>query len=408
MSSIQKDNPKNIEAFKVPASEIKQRTRNIQKQLQQHDIDGLFIVQRVDLFYFSGTSQNGILYIPAEGEPVLLIRQYLPRARTESSIKNIIQIKSIKEIPVLLNDIYGRLPAVLGFELDVLPVNDFYFYRSLMRAQKNIDASPSILKVRMKKSDWEIQQMEKTAELTRKTFEYMQKTIRPGLSEMEFAAMAETYARKLGHSGRIRARHYQTESYSWHIISGKNSARVGLLDAVASGEGTSAAFPVGAGNKKLKRHEPIMVDMALELNGYHLDETRMFAIDEMPQKTRDASEAAIEIHNAVLDKAKPGVAVDELFEHSIRIAESKGYAEPYLGTTDHKVTFIGHGIGLEIVEPAFIAKNKKEMLEPGMTFALEPKMTFENEFTAGVESVFVVTETGSRLITQIPVKVFVC
>ena len=62
MSSIQKDNPKNIEAFKVPAREIKQRTRNIQKQLQQHDIDGLFIIQRVDLFYFSGTSQNGFLY----------------------------------------------------------------------------------------------------------------------------------------------------------------------------------------------------------------------------------------------------------------------------------------------------------------------------------------------------------
>ncbi|MGD8521353.1 MAG: aminopeptidase P family N-terminal domain-containing protein, partial [Desulfobacterales bacterium] len=187
MSPVKQDNLKNKETFKVPASEIKQRTRNIQVQLQQHDIDGLFIVQRVDLFYFSGTSQNGFLYIPAEGEPVLLIRQYLPRARTESSIKNIIEIKSIKEIPALLNDIYGRLPGVLGFELDVLPVNDFYFYRSIMQAQKNVDASPSILKLRMNKSDWEIQQMQKTAELTRKTFEYMQKTIRPGLSEMEFA-----------------------------------------------------------------------------------------------------------------------------------------------------------------------------------------------------------------------------
>jgi Xaa-Pro aminopeptidase len=274
MSPVKQDNLKNKETFKVPASEIKQRTRNIQVQLQQHDIDGLFIVQRVDLFYFSGTSQNGFLYIPAEGEPVLLIRQYLPRARTESSIKNIIEIKSIKEIPALLNDIYGRLPGVLGFELDVLPVNDFYFYRSIMQAQKNVDASPSILKLRMNKSDWEIQQMQKTAELTRKTFEYMQKTIRPGLSEMEFAAMAETYARKLGHSGGIRARHYQTEGYFWHIISGKNSARVGLLNAVASGEGTSAAFPVGAGNKKLKSHEPVMIDMALVLNGYHLDDVR--------------------------------------------------------------------------------------------------------------------------------------
>ena len=122
MSSIKTDDSKNEKAFKVPAKEIEQRTLNIQRQLQQRDIDGLFIVQRVDLSYFSGTSQNGFLYIPAEGEPALFIRQYLPRARIESSIEHIIQIKSIKEIPDLLHDIYGRLPGVLGFELDVFNI----------------------------------------------------------------------------------------------------------------------------------------------------------------------------------------------------------------------------------------------------------------------------------------------
>jgi len=43
-----------------------------------------------------------------------------------------------------------------------------------------------------------------------------------------------------------------------------------------------------------------------------------------------------------------------------------------------------------------------------MTFAIEPKMVFKNRFSAGVESVFTVTETGYRLISQIPLKVFVC
>jgi len=46
-------------------------------------------------------------------------------------------------------------------------------------------------------------------------------------------------------------------------------------------------------------------------------------------------------------------------------------------------------------------------LQPGMTFALEPKMVFKNRFSAGVESVFTVTETGHRLISQVPVEVFV-
>ncbi len=134
--------------FKVPAAEIKARTLNIQKELQQSDIDGLFIVQRVDLFYFSGTAQNGFMYLPAESEPLLFIKQYFPRAEMESSVPNIIKIESVKEIPGLIADYCGRMPDRLGFELDVIPVNDFRFYQSLFEVKKCVDASADILKVR--------------------------------------------------------------------------------------------------------------------------------------------------------------------------------------------------------------------------------------------------------------------
>ncbi len=394
--------------YKVPTTEIKARALNIQKELQQNGIDGLFIVQRVDLFYFSGTAQNCFMYIPAEGEPLLFIKQYFPRAKAESSIANIVKIESITEMPGLIADHGGRMPTVLGFELDVVPVNDFYFYRSLFNVKKCVDASPHILKVRRIKSAWEIEQMENTAEMTRKTYAYMRDIIRPGLTEMEFAGMFETYARKLGHGARIRVRHYQTEGYPWHILSGKSGSLPGLLDSPASGEGTSAAFPVGAGHKKLCADEPIMVDLGSVLNGYHLDETRMFAIGSMPEKAMQTCYAAIEIHDSILEKAKPGATIGDLFDHSLRLAEKLGCADSYLGVPGHKVSFIGHGIGLEIIEPHIIARNRKDQLEPGMTFALEPKFVYQNEFTAGVESVFVVTENGSRLISKVPVEVFVC
>ncbi|MGD9300982.1 MAG: Xaa-Pro peptidase family protein [Desulfobacterales bacterium] len=394
--------------FKVPASEIISRTLKLQKELRTSDIDGLFIVQRVDLFYFSGTAQNGFLYIPADGAPLLFIKQYLPRAEKESSVDRIIKINSIKEISGLIVDHCGKLPATIGFELDVIPVNDFTFYQSLFPGSKWVDGSPHILKLRRIKSEWEIAQLEKTAEMTRQTFEYMRATIKAGISEMEFAGMFETYARKLGHGARLRVRHYQTEGYPWHVLSGKSGGMVGLLDSPASGTGTSAAFPVGAGSKKLCANEPIMVDLGSVLNGYHMDETRMFAIDAMPQRAMDASRAAIEIHNSTIEKAKPGISVGQLFEHSVRLAKSLGHETPYLGPPGHKVSFIGHGIGLELIEPYIMAQKRNHLLEAGMTFALEPKMVYENEFSAGVESVFLVTETGARLISKAPVEVFVC
>jgi Xaa-Pro aminopeptidase len=165
---------------------------------------------------------------------------------------------------------------------------------------------------------------------------------------------------------------------------------------------------VGAGNKILQAKEPIMVDLGSVFNGYHMDETRMFAISAMPVRALDASKAAIEIHNSVLEKARPGISVGELFDYSVKLAKALGYANPYLGTPGHKVAFIGHGIGLELIEPPIIAKKKKDRLEAGMTLALEPKLVYVNEFAAGIESVLLVTASGARLISKVPVEVFVC
>jgi len=394
--------------FKVPADEIRERIHRIQKEMQENEIDGMFVVQRVDLFYFSGTAQNGFLYIPAEGEPLLLIRKYMPRGRNESSINQIIEIKSIKEVPHQISGFFGGLPHIMAFELDVIPARDFSFYRRLFPEQKCVDGSPLIKKIRMIKSKWEIAQMEKTADLSCHTLEYAGNNLRPGYTEMEFACMFETFARKLGHGGMLRVRNYQTEGYPWHILSGKSGGIIGLLDSPSSGEGTSAAFPCGAGFKKLAPNEPIMIDFNCVLNGYHFDETRMYAIGSMPKKAFDACQAAIEIHNNILDMIKPGISFNKLFQISVAKAESLGYVTSYLGPPGYKVTFIGHGIGLELIEEPIISSNNEGLLQPGMTFALEPKIVFENEFGAGIESVFLVTETGHRLLSQVPVKVFIC
>ncbi|RPJ10435.1 MAG: aminopeptidase P family protein, partial [Desulfobacteraceae bacterium] len=75
-----------MEEFKVPESEIIARRKAIQKEMQANNIDGTFISQRVDQFYFTGTAQNGYVYIPAEGEPLLLIKKYMPRAMVESPL----------------------------------------------------------------------------------------------------------------------------------------------------------------------------------------------------------------------------------------------------------------------------------------------------------------------------------
>ena len=395
--------------FSIPAGEIEKRCRRFQKKLQKNRLDGALIVQRVDLLYFSGTAQNGVLYMPVQGDPVLLVKKFLPRARRESPLKNVMPLPAMRDIPKIIRDRCGSLPNILGFELDVMPVNDFSYYRSLFPSCSPEDASPLILAVRMIKSAWEIEQIEKTAEMSRKTFVFMKQILTPGMTEMEFAAQFEAYARQLGHGGQLRVRDYQTEGYAWHVLSGTSGGMTGLLDSPASGEGTSAAFPCGAGHKKIKAGEPVMVDFSSVLNGYHMDETRMFAVGSMPEEALKACEAAIQIHRDALSYIQPGITTTrDLYKRTIEIAVSLGYQENYLGIPGHKVSFVGHGIGLELVELPLIAKSRERVLEPGMTFALEPKLVFENRFIAGIESVILVTKTGARLISRVPPQVFIC
>ncbi|MBW2635139.1 MAG: M24 family metallopeptidase, partial [Deltaproteobacteria bacterium] len=137
-------------------------------------------------------------------------------------------------------------------------------------------------------------------------------------------------------------------------------------------------------------------------------ETRMFAIDAMPKKAMQACEDAIKIHDFILEKAEPGISSGELFQLARDRAGVLGCADSFLGPHGSKVRFIGHGIGHELIEPPIIARGKKDVLMPGMTIALEPKLVVKNEFTAGIESVFAVTATGSRLISRVPVEVFIC
>ena len=121
-----------------------------------------------------------------------------------------------------------------------------------------------------------------------------------------------------------------------------------------------------------------------------------------------ACHTAIDIHDTILGKVKPGISAGELFDTAMAVAVSAGCEETFLGPPNQKVDFVGHGIGLELIEPPFIARGKRDILKPGMVFALEPKLCYKNEFAAGIESVFQVTDSGSRLISRVPARVFIC
>ena len=77
-------------SLNTPTSEIDARILKFQAALKRLNFDGALILQKSDLFYLSGTIQQANLYVPADGEPILMVNRILERARAESPIDRIV------------------------------------------------------------------------------------------------------------------------------------------------------------------------------------------------------------------------------------------------------------------------------------------------------------------------------
>jgi Xaa-Pro aminopeptidase len=221
------------------------------------------------------------------------------------------------------------------------------------------------------------------------------------MTEIEFGGLLEAVAKKHGHEGLLRVRSLNYEAYTWHVLSGLTGGIVSQSDSPMGGIGLSPAFPVGAGLKIMTAGEPILVDFGVCYHGYQSDQTRMFSIGRMPKKFIDAYEACKEIHDAILEEIRPGAECEAIFLKTLQCGERLGYKDSYLGPSGLQCRFIGHGIGLELNEYPFLAQGHSYPLEAGMTLAIEPKIVFPGEGSAGIENTVVVTEKGYELLTPL-------
>jgi Xaa-Pro dipeptidase len=215
---------------------------------------------------------------------------------------------------------------------------------------------------------------------------------------VELAGQLEFHARTLGHQGAVRMRGFNQELYFGHIMSGDNAAAISFFDGPTGGSGLNPSYPQGAGKEIIRANEPILVDFVSVLGGYMVDQTRIYSIGEPPAYLLEAYNQAVKIKKSLAAAGKPGVRGSLLFEQAEQMAREAGLANHFMGYTE-KVSFVGHGVGIELDELPVIARGLDTLLEEGMVFALEPKFIFPGEGTVGIEDTFVVGKDNLKQIT---------
>ena len=152
--------------------------------------------------------------------------------------------------------------------------------------------------------------------------------------------------------------------------------------------GPNAASPHHEpGGRTILPHDAVVMDFGGELAGYLSDTTRTVVVTELPDGFEQAYAAVQEAQAAAVDAVRPGLEAQEIDRAARTIIDAAGFGERFIHRT-------GHGIGLELHEPPYMVEGDRTVLEPGMTFSVEPGIYLEGRFGIRIEDIVAVTTDG--------------
>ena len=387
--------------------ELSTRLERFRSLLTEHAVDGALLVQKMDIYYLSGTDQDCHLWVPASNAPLLMVRKSIERAKEHSPLEAIVPLPSLSSIPEQIHEHSGSLPKRLGLEMDVLPASLYLTYQRLFPGTEMLDISPLIRGLRMMKSLYEIGCLKKAAEMGDKMFGQVPSFLEESRTETDLALRLEAFYRKEGHPGLVRARTFNMELFYGHVMSGKNAAMPSSSPGPTGGKGTGPFYSQGAGRDRIGPREPILVDLSSNVDGYVADQARIFSLGRLGDKFYQAHGVMLEVQEALCEKGSPGTMAGDLYNLAQEIVERAGLGDGFMGYPD-PVPFVGHGVGLELDEWPIIGRNSETILQEGMVIALEPKFIFPGEGVVGIENNLLVTGNGMKKLNRFPDEIFGC
>lgn len=371
-------------------NELRLRHDKIRAWMKMSDIDAALIACNVDILYTCGEVVNGYVYLPLEGDVLVFIKR--PASVTG---EHIFQIRKPEQITEILVEKGIPLPRTLMLEADELSYNDYIRLERIFAPAKCVNGTVLLRKARTVKTPFEIELFRKSAVRHVAAYQKIPGVYSPGMTDVEFSIEIERLMRQEGCLGVFRVFGQSMEIFMGSLLAGENAAVASPYDFALGGEGLDPSIPGGANGAKLKEGTAVMVDYGGNFYGYMHDMTRVFSIGKLPEEAYRAHEVCLEIQERVIEAAKPGTPCENLYNIAIETVNKLGFAPNFMGTVQ-KAKFIGHGIGLEINEAPVLAPRVKQELEPGMIFALEPKIVLPGVGAVGIENSWVVTESGAE------------
>jgi len=382
----------------VPESELRARIRNFREQMDRINPgwELAIVTSRVNLYYFTGTIQDGILVFPRNGDPVFWVRRSYSRAMDESRFMDIRPMQSYRTAAEALR----TLPKTIHGETEHLSLATCQRLRKHFSFDHVEGIDGVIGRIRSVKSPYELNLMERAGSIHRTVLEErVPGILREGMSEAEFSAELYSVMMSEGHHGLVRFGMLDVVIAHGLANFGESSIYPTFLDSPGGNAGLPAVPLMGSRERKLAKGDLVFCDIGCGYHGYHTDKTMTYVFaGTLPDETIRIHEQCVDILDQVVRLLKPGAIPSEIYQE-VTGKLTPEFLENFMGFGNRKVHFLGHGIGLEIAENPVIARGFDEPLEEGMVFAIEPKKGIPGIGMVGTENTYLVTPAGGKSIT---------
>jgi Xaa-Pro aminopeptidase len=249
-----------------------------------------------------------------------------------------------------------------------------YLRRTLARA-KFVDASDMVDRIKAVKSPEELERIRKTAMLQDKAMEETFAAIKPGMRELEVAAIAEHVGHRYG-------------------------SEQGLFLAGSGPVGTAAVFANRYQQNRVLR-EGDQFTLLVENNGpggFFTELGRTCVLGRASQEMKDEFAFVLEAQKFTLDRMKPGAKCSEIFaEYNAFMKKNKRPEEKRLHS---------HGQGYDMVERPLIRHDETMVIQKNMNMVCHPTYVTEHTYSWCCDN-FLIGETGVvEKLHKFPQKIF--
>ena len=262
----------------------------------------------------------------------------------------------------------GLAGARIGVEAFTMRVVEWRLLQESAPRGQLVPADGVVGALRMRKDDGELARMRRAADLAQQAMTATLKQFRPGMTERELESKLKM---------EILAAGSKNISFDPIISGGPNCAN-------------PHAHPT---DRPVQPGDFLLFDWGVYVGGYASDITRTFPVgNEMEPEMRRVYELVQEANAAGRAAVKPGVTCSQVDAAARQIIIEGGYGDFFTHRT-------GHGLGLQVHEPPFIVAGNETVLEPGMTFTIEPGIYLPGRNGVRIEDDVVVTQEGCESLT---------